>query len=75
MIEGKQPKPEDYAHHAHCFDLLRQALLCAGDTTVEGLTEYGEGWGAVHKCKDMSAIKAWTEGHAGLEWHKYPDRL
>ncbi|KAE9375974.1 hypothetical protein N431DRAFT_481159 [Stipitochalara longipes BDJ] len=73
VVEGRQPS--DLVHDAHCFDFIRQAILCAGDTTVEGSTKYGEGWGAIHQCKDIDAIRAWTEYHAGFEWHKFSDAL
>jgi hypothetical protein len=33
---------QEVAHHsAHCFDYIRQALMCAGDTTLEGKTAAG----------------------------------
>ncbi|KAI9146895.1 Oxidase ustYa [Paramyrothecium foliicola] len=71
-VISRQP-PEDLEHDAHCFDLLRQALLCAADTTVEGQTSHGLGWGSVHQCKDMDAIKAWIEPRAAFGWHQFPD--
>ncbi|KAI5927176.1 hypothetical protein F4810DRAFT_433120 [Camillea tinctor] len=73
VIEGLPPK--DIDHDAHCFDLLRQALMCSGDLTVEGSTEYDTGWGTMHKCKDMDAIRAWATDHAGFEWHHFPGAL
>ncbi|KAK8139510.1 hypothetical protein PG984_002890 [Apiospora sp. TS-2023a] len=73
VIEGKAPK--DLGHDAHCFDLLRQSLLCAADTTVEGQTGYGIGWGTIHQCKDIAAIRTWVENRAGFEWHNFPGAL
>ncbi|CAI4212678.1 unnamed protein product [Parascedosporium putredinis] len=33
---------EEVAHHAaHCFDYIRQGIMCAADTTLEGQTEAG----------------------------------
>lgn len=46
-------------HMAHCFDYLRQSIMCAGDMTLEWPKEgpNGErlvvdGWGIQHQCKD-----------------------
>lgn len=69
VIQGTPPS--DVEHDAHCFDFIRQALVCAGDVTVEGFSEYGEGWGAVHKCKDVDAIKSWAEARAGFSGHHF----
>ncbi|KAI0129733.1 hypothetical protein BJ170DRAFT_617386 [Xylariales sp. AK1849] len=69
VIEGSPPA--DIDHDAHCFDFIRQALLCASDLTVEGSSEYGEGWGAIHKCKDVDAIKSWAESQAGFSGHQF----
>ncbi|ETI29099.1 hypothetical protein G647_01552 [Cladophialophora carrionii CBS 160.54] len=59
----------DDAHLAHCFDYLRQGLMCSIDTSIEGnSTEYGEGWGSVHVCKDYSKIVKWIDHQTeGLE--------
>jgi hypothetical protein len=73
MIDGQRPKDVD--HDAHCFDYIRQGLMCSGDLTVEGFTEYGDGWGSTHKCMDIENIKAWTEEHAGLKFRSFPDHL
>jgi hypothetical protein len=46
-----------------CFDYLRQALMCAGDTTLEHAVVINEtvigdtdGWGIEHRCRDWNAI-------------------
>ncbi|OQO10595.1 hypothetical protein B0A48_03893 [Cryoendolithus antarcticus] len=45
---------QEVAHHAaHCFDYIRQAIICAGDTTLEGKTELGAGWGTSHQDKEF----------------------
>lgn len=62
-------------HIYHCFDYLRQTLLCHGDMTLEGArqvrTETGhettvrgvDGWGVVHACRDPASIYAFAEAH------------
>ena len=46
-------------HVFHCFDYIRQALMCAGDMTIEwprkekdGRRFAVDGWGITHQCKD-----------------------
>ncbi|KAI0521164.1 hypothetical protein F5B22DRAFT_644412 [Xylaria bambusicola] len=53
-------------HVQHCFDYLRQALMCSADPTLElrnasigGVT----GWGSMHQCRDFGALQLWTESN------------
>ncbi|GAB7363420.1 hypothetical protein MBLNU230_g3696t1 [Neophaeotheca triangularis] len=56
-------------HHIHhCFDYIRQALMCAADMTPEWPMEGPEGeksavngWGIEHECKDWSAVMKYME--------------
>lgn len=62
-------------HIYHCFDYLRQALLCHGDTTLEkarvvegpngaSQTVRGvDGWGVTHQCRDYDSIYALANAH------------
>lgn len=50
-------------HLGHCFDYLRQAVLCAGDMALEPATEDKHtgirgvsGWNVTHQCKDRQKI-------------------
>ena len=45
-------------HVLHCFDYIRQAIMCAGDMTLEWPREEADGgrfavdgWGVSHQCK------------------------
>jgi len=41
---------EEIAHHtAHCFNYIRQGIMCSADTTLEGKTEAGPGEGSEHE--------------------------
>ncbi|CRG86690.1 hypothetical protein PISL3812_03700 [Talaromyces islandicus] len=63
------PLTKELAHHSsHCFDYLRQSVLCAADTTLEGKTTTGPGWGSVHECKDYDALLAWANEHSVMAW-------
>ncbi|PQE14126.1 2OG-Fe(II) oxygenase protein [Rutstroemia sp. NJR-2017a BVV2] len=57
-------------HTTHCFDYIRQSLMCAADSTLEAFLEAdgvtprpqgSTGWGVVHKCKNFDELKDWTE--------------
>lgn len=51
-------------HVTHCFDYLRQSVLCAGDAALEGESEavkgMTDGWGATHMCKKKSEWMNWV---------------
>lgn len=54
----------DLGHLGHCFDLLRQSLMCRPDLTVEvgnetlmGVT----GFGTEHQCVDWNQLMSWME--------------
>ncbi|KAJ3474802.1 hypothetical protein NLG97_g9688 [Lecanicillium saksenae] len=54
------------AHMRHCFDYIRQGLMCASDTSLEpvdpklgGVT----GWGNERVCRDYQQVVAWAEDH------------
>lgn len=60
-------------HINHCFEYLRQAVMCSGDVALEGAAtsfppgEGGEdrggsdGWDAKHVCKDYGQIYEYLE--------------
>ncbi|KAM7207792.1 protein of unknown function (DUF3328) domain containing protein [Naviculisporaceae sp. PSN 640] len=66
MLTSKEPgnAPEEGAWHvAHCFEYLRQTIMCCGDVALEGqATTFppgwvgSDGWDAKHVCKDYSEI-------------------
>ncbi|RAL11832.1 uncharacterized protein BO97DRAFT_453456 [Aspergillus homomorphus CBS 101889] len=57
-------KEKEQRHMRHCFDYLRQSLMCAADATLEpvdaalgGVT----GWGVQRVCRDYVALAGWAE--------------
>ncbi|KAF2205337.1 hypothetical protein GQ43DRAFT_362708, partial [Delitschia confertaspora ATCC 74209] len=52
------------AHQRHCFDYLRQSILCAADSNLEPV-DFGlggvTGWGSSRKCRDYSELVSWAE--------------
>lgn len=70
--EGNQKANEDF-HIAHCFDYIRQGILCAGDSTLEGnnsATYPGVDipWGTKHRCKNWDAMKDWADENKVWKW-------
>lgn len=55
-------------HLNHCFEYLRQSIMCCGDTALEGKqTTFpdgvtgSDGWDAKHVCKNYGEIKGYLE--------------
>lgn len=42
--------------------------MCTGDTSLEGKTESGPGWGSVHECVDYEALQAWANENSAMKW-------
>ncbi|KAI0384611.1 hypothetical protein F5Y04DRAFT_217291 [Hypomontagnella monticulosa] len=60
---------DEVAHHSsHCFDYLRQSIMCAGDSNLEGETDAGPGWGSKHECVDYDVMLAWANKHSAMKW-------
>ncbi|RAQ69252.1 hypothetical protein AFCA_008559 [Aspergillus flavus] len=62
----EQVHVHSHDHVDHCFQYLRQSLLCCGDTALEGQDPRTDnpgtdGTGAVHICKDFEGILAWAD--------------
>ncbi|OKL61820.1 hypothetical protein UA08_03024 [Talaromyces atroroseus] len=53
----------DDGHLRHCFDYLRQALMCAADTNLEHVnreTRITTGWGSDKLCRDYGQVVDWA---------------
>jgi hypothetical protein len=62
---------EEVAHHAaHCFNYLRQGIMCSADTTLEGKTDAGPGEGSEHECTDYDALLKWANEHSAMKWRE-----
>ncbi len=63
-------------HVNHCFDYIRQGIMCAGDVALEGAATTfplgpngqdqggSDGWDAKHVCKDYTQIFEYLEEKA-----------
>jgi hypothetical protein len=54
----------------HCFDYLRQSLICASDITLEklqvdkeGIKPAVDGWGTTHLCRNYEEVSNWAASH------------
>ncbi|KAL2131280.1 hypothetical protein VTI74DRAFT_5311 [Chaetomium olivicolor] len=62
---------KEVAHHTtHCFNYIRQGIMCSADTTLEGKTEAGPGEGSQHECIDYDALLEWANNHAAMKWRE-----
>lgn len=48
-------------HIGHCFDYVRQSILCAGDMTIEKALTHPQNGDVigVHQCKDWEKAVEW----------------
>lgn len=58
----------DIKHANHCFDYIRQGIICSGDMTIEGAKAEGShdinGMGVEHShCKSWDAARAFMDAH------------
>jgi hypothetical protein len=67
-VPPREPPSDLLWHLRHCFDYLRQSIMCSGDVALEGAeTTFpagnggSDGWDAKHICKDYSQIKKHLE--------------
>ena len=59
---------KEVAHHsAHCFNYIRQGIMCNADTTLEGQTG-SPGEGSEHECVDYDALLDWANENAAMKW-------
>jgi hypothetical protein len=52
------------SHIRHCFDYIRQTIMCAADTNLEVLdheTHKTSGWGQPRICRDYGSVFNWAE--------------
>lgn len=60
---GNLPMMASPPHIRHCIDLLRHALMCQPDLTVEVKDDTAggvHGFGETHQCVNWAHLKDWT---------------
>lgn len=65
----------DARHHIrHCLNILRQAILCASDTTIAPFRPGHEtGVGTVHICREWEKVYDYIEENQ-LKWIQLVDK-
>ncbi|KAI5867933.1 hypothetical protein GGS23DRAFT_2514 [Durotheca rogersii] len=67
---GSRAPAESAARLSHCFDYLRQGILCSGDVALEGSASHSsssasadspDGWDAKHVCKNYPEVREYLE--------------
>ncbi|KAF2237618.1 hypothetical protein EV356DRAFT_574025 [Viridothelium virens] len=60
-------------HTGHCFEYLRQSLICSADSSLEpaGNAEGFLGWGFQRQCRDYEQLKAWAEEARAFDGHGF----
>lgn len=64
MTSGHELEDDHHWHMIHCFDYLRQTIMCSADMSLEGLeTTFpdhnggSDGWDSKHVCRDYSKVR------------------
>ncbi|KAK3936449.1 hypothetical protein QBC46DRAFT_269596 [Diplogelasinospora grovesii] len=68
-LKANHPIPDDHHWHMiHCFDYMRQAIMCSADIALEGHeTTFpddnggSDGWDSKHVCKDYGQVISYLE--------------
>jgi len=68
-LKANHPIPDDHHWHMiHCFDYMRQAIMCSADIALEGHeTTFpddnggSDGWDSKHVCKDYGQVIRYLE--------------
>ncbi|KAI1811879.1 hypothetical protein GGS20DRAFT_592426 [Poronia punctata] len=68
LTSGHEIPDDHHWHMIHCFDYMRQAIMCSADMALEGLETTSpdhnggsDGWDSKHVCKDWSQVKSYLE--------------
>jgi len=75
--EDRNSEESKIYHVDHCFDYLRQSIMCYGDTALEGIANTFpegvvgvDGWNVKHVCKNYDTLISYAElNRATEEWH------
>ena len=60
-------------HTSHCFEYLRQSLMCSADPSIEPAARVDGflGWGVQRQCRDFVELKSWAEDSRAFEGHGF----
>ena len=61
-------------HAAHCFEYLRQSLMCSADSSLEPAENARAGflgWGFQRQCRDFRSLMVWAETWRAFDAHGF----
>jgi hypothetical protein len=61
-------------HAAHCFEYLRQSIMCSADSSIEPAGSRIQGflgWGFQRQCKSYDQLRDWAEEWKAFEGHGF----
>ncbi|TGO44702.1 hypothetical protein BOTNAR_0761g00020 [Botryotinia narcissicola] len=71
-LETGTPWDWDIAHDYHCFDSLRQYIMCNPDYTLWYISGHRvNGYMQKKTCQDWDALRDWTEEHTSNYYDQY----
>ena len=62
------------SHTSHCFEYLRQSLMCSADPSIEPADTRVDGflgWGFQRQCRNFVELKGWAENSRAFEGHGF----
>ncbi|KAF7883188.1 uncharacterized protein EAF01_011697 [Botrytis porri] len=70
-LSNSAAQESEKEHTSHCFDYLRQAMMCSADLTIEWAMEMPDGkppftvdgWGITHTCRNWQNVLKWMGEH------------
>ena len=74
--EFGEPRKYPWEHMSHCFETIRQQLLCDADDTIRAAPPgtAGSGHNQTRMCRDWDAYDSWLKNHTSCYKH-IDDRL
>lgn len=65
VMMGLKKPPVDTWHLDHCYDYVRQMLMCGGDMALAGedLPNGSSNLNVPHVCKNFDQMYEWLDGH------------
>ncbi len=61
-------------HTKHCFEYLRQSLMCSADSSIEPAGSQVKGflgWGFRRQCRHYEKLKSWAEDFRVFDLHGF----
>ncbi|KAJ6535094.1 hypothetical protein B0H19DRAFT_1184944 [Mycena capillaripes] len=70
LFKTEEARAGSFAHVNHCFDLLRQSLLCKADTTLIPVGASNQ-TAVTRRCRDWAQVRAFVDENHDL-WRDVP---